>query len=159
MQDGRLYMLQTRNGKRTGPAALRIALEMEREVRGGLRLQLGSHVAGRRAGWPHLVLPVRRLPSGRAMQQTDQHCLLFRSPCAFLMPQGLCTADQAVLMVEPRHLDQLLHPMFENEKVGVRTAAVMIVSGSTENNAAKGSSHRASIDFVLHPVHDNLMHP
>ncbi len=32
------------------------------------------------------------------------------------VPQGLVTPDQGVLMVEPRHLDQLLHPMFENEK-------------------------------------------
>ncbi|GBG00136.1 pyruvate phosphate dikinase [Raphidocelis subcapitata] len=60
VQDGRLFMLQTRNGKRTGVAALRVATEMERE--------------------------------------------------------GLVTADEAVLMVEPRHLDQLLHPMFVNEK-------------------------------------------
>ncbi len=28
VQDGKLYMLQTRNGKRTGPAAIRIAVEM-----------------------------------------------------------------------------------------------------------------------------------
>jgi len=28
IQDGKLYMLQTRNGKRTGPAAIRIAVEM-----------------------------------------------------------------------------------------------------------------------------------
>lgn len=60
VQDGRLFMLQTRNGKRTGVAALRVAIEMERE--------------------------------------------------------GLVTPDEAVLMVEPRHLDQLLHPMFVNEK-------------------------------------------
>jgi len=60
VQDGRLFMLQTRNGKRTGAAALRVALEMQEE--------------------------------------------------------GLVTTDQAILMVEPRHLDQLLHPMFENEK-------------------------------------------
>ncbi|KAI8470046.1 MAG: hypothetical protein J3K34DRAFT_454128 [Monoraphidium minutum] len=60
VQDGRLFMLQTRNGKRTGAAALRAAIEMEGE--------------------------------------------------------GLVTADEAVLMVEPRHLDQLLHPMFVNEK-------------------------------------------
>jgi pyruvate,orthophosphate dikinase len=60
VQDGRLFMLQTRNGKRTGVAALRVAIEMERE--------------------------------------------------------GLITADEAVLMVEPRHLDQLLHPAFVNEK-------------------------------------------
>lgn len=30
--------------------------------------------------------------------------------------QGLVDADGAVMLVEPRHLDQLLHPMFENEK-------------------------------------------
>lgn len=54
-------MLQTRNGKRTGVAALRVAIEMEAE--------------------------------------------------------GLITPDEAVLMVEPRHLDQLLHPNFVNEKV------------------------------------------
>src|SRR4029077_642018 len=28
IEDGKLYMLQTRNGKRTGPAAVRIAVEM-----------------------------------------------------------------------------------------------------------------------------------
>src|SRR6202050_1878168 len=31
VQDGKLYMLQTRNGKRTGPAAVRIAVEMVTE--------------------------------------------------------------------------------------------------------------------------------
>jgi pyruvate,orthophosphate dikinase len=31
IQDGKLYMLQTRNGKRTGPAAVRIAIDMVRE--------------------------------------------------------------------------------------------------------------------------------
>src|SRR5665811_754920 len=31
IQDGRLYMLQTRNGKRTGLAAVRIAIDMVRE--------------------------------------------------------------------------------------------------------------------------------
>jgi len=31
IQDGKLYMLQTRNGKRTGPAAVRIAVEMAQE--------------------------------------------------------------------------------------------------------------------------------
>jgi phosphoenolpyruvate synthase/pyruvate phosphate dikinase len=33
VQDGTLFMLQTRNGKRTGPAALRIAIDLEAEVR------------------------------------------------------------------------------------------------------------------------------
>lgn len=58
VQDGELFMLQTRNGKRTGQAALRVAVDLESE--------------------------------------------------------GLVTKEEAVLMVEPRHLDQLLHPMFEN---------------------------------------------
>jgi pyruvate,orthophosphate dikinase len=31
IQDGKLYMLQTRNGKRTGPAAVRIAVDMVKE--------------------------------------------------------------------------------------------------------------------------------
>jgi pyruvate,orthophosphate dikinase len=31
VQEGKLYMLQTRNGKRTGPAAVRVAVEMEKE--------------------------------------------------------------------------------------------------------------------------------
>jgi pyruvate,orthophosphate dikinase len=31
VQEGKLYMLQTRNGKRTGPAAVRVAVEMKKE--------------------------------------------------------------------------------------------------------------------------------
>lgn len=58
IQDRQLYMLQTRNGKRTGPAALCIAVDMHKE--------------------------------------------------------GLVTEQEAILMVEPRHLEQLLHPMFAN---------------------------------------------
>ena len=56
IQDGRLFMLQTRNGKRTGLAALNIAVDMVNEKKIGPK--------------------------------------------------------EAVLMVEPRHLEQLLHPMF-----------------------------------------------
>ena len=33
VQDARLYMLQTRNGKRTGKAAVKIAVDMVREER------------------------------------------------------------------------------------------------------------------------------
>eukprot|EP00198_Chlamydomonas_reinhardtii_P013235 XP_001702572.1 pyruvate phosphate dikinase [Chlamydomonas reinhardtii] len=60
VQEGRLFMLQCRSGKRTGTAALRIALELQAE--------------------------------------------------------GIIDRDEAVLMVEPRHLDQLLHPQFESDK-------------------------------------------
>ncbi len=57
IQDGKLWMLQTRNGKRTGRAAVRIAAEMQTE--------------------------------------------------------GLMTTDQALLAVEPGHLDQLLHDQID----------------------------------------------
>ncbi|RLN50756.1 hypothetical protein BBJ29_009972 [Phytophthora kernoviae] len=60
VQDGVLFMLQTRNGKRTGTAALKIAVDMWREK--------------------------------------------------------LITEEEAVMLVEPRHLDQLLHPSFADDK-------------------------------------------
>lgn len=67
IEDGRLWMLQTRSGKRTGVAAIRIAAEMEAE--------------------------------------------------------GLVTVEEALLLVEPAHLDQLLHdqidPDAETTEMGV----------------------------------------
>jgi pyruvate, orthophosphate dikinase len=57
IQDGRLWMLQTRHGKRTGRAAVRVAAEMQAE--------------------------------------------------------GLMTVDQAMLAVDPEHLDQLLHDQID----------------------------------------------
>ena len=60
IQDRKLYMLQTRNGKRTGPAAVRIAVEMVKE--------------------------------------------------------GLLTAQEAVMRVEPEQLNQLLHPVLDEKK-------------------------------------------
>jgi pyruvate,orthophosphate dikinase len=66
IQDGRLWMLQTRNGKRTGMAAIRIAAE--------------------------------------------------------LVAEGLVGKEEALLLVEPAHLDQMLHeqidPKAECEVVG-----------------------------------------
>ena len=57
IEEGKLFFLQTRNGKRTANAALRIAVEMVEE--------------------------------------------------------GLITTDEALLRVEPKQLDQLLHPAFD----------------------------------------------
>ncbi len=57
IQDGRLWMLQTRGGKRTGMSAIRVAVEMQAE--------------------------------------------------------GLITTDEALLLVEPEHLDQLLHEQID----------------------------------------------
>ena len=59
VENGKLYMLQTRSGKRTAAAALRIAVEMHRE--------------------------------------------------------GLITKEEALMKMEPERLDQLLHPMFDEE--------------------------------------------
>eukprot|EP00192_Tetraselmis_astigmatica_P024624 CAMPEP_0117687198 /NCGR_PEP_ID=MMETSP0804-20121206/22984_1 /TAXON_ID=1074897 /ORGANISM="Tetraselmis astigmatica, Strain CCMP880" /LENGTH=873 /DNA_ID=CAMNT_0005499199 /DNA_START=292 /DNA_END=2913 /DNA_ORIENTATION=- len=60
VQEGKLFMLQTRNGKRTGKAALKVAVDLQRE--------------------------------------------------------RLITVAQAVMMVDPHHLDQLLHPQFSDTK-------------------------------------------
>lgn len=58
IEEGRLYMLQTRGGKRAGQAAVKIALDM--------------------------------------------------------MDEGLATSDQAIMMVKPEHIQQLLHPQFSD---------------------------------------------
>ena len=58
VQEGRLYMLQTRSGKRAGAAAINIALSM--------------------------------------------------------LDEGLADKDQAIMMVKPEHLKQLLHPQFSD---------------------------------------------
>jgi pyruvate,orthophosphate dikinase len=59
IEKGKLYMLQTRTGKRTAAAAVKVAVDM--------------------------------------------------------MKEGLITEEEAVCRVEPRQLDQLLHPMFDTE--------------------------------------------
>ena len=59
VQDGKLWMLQTRNGKRTGAAMVKIAMDMLKE--------------------------------------------------------GMITEKEALLRVEPNKLDELLHPVFDND--------------------------------------------
>ena len=59
IEKGKLFMLQTRNGKRTGSAAIKIAVDLVRE--------------------------------------------------------GMITKEEALLKVEPKQLDQLLHPTFDME--------------------------------------------
>mmetsp|Transcript_18005 Transcript_18005/g.38880 ORF Transcript_18005/g.38880 Transcript_18005/m.38880 type:complete len:160 (-) Transcript_18005:33-512(-) len=61
VEKGKLWMLQCRNGKRTGVAAIRIATELVKE--------------------------------------------------------GICTESEALLKVEPTHVEQLLHPTFSPEAV------------------------------------------
>ncbi|MBO5095335.1 MAG: pyruvate, phosphate dikinase [Bacilli bacterium] len=61
IQEGKLYFLQTRNGKRTAPAAIKIACD--------------------------------------------------------LVDEGMITKEEAVLRIEAKSLDQLLHPMFDKESL------------------------------------------
>ena len=61
IEKGKLYMLQTRNGKRTAHAGLRIAVD--------------------------------------------------------LVEEGTCTKEEAILKVDPKYLDTLLHPQFDPEEI------------------------------------------
>ena len=61
IENGKLFMLQTRNGKRTAAAAIKIAVDMVEE--------------------------------------------------------GMLTKEEAIMKVEPKQLDQLLHPTFDNDSL------------------------------------------
>ncbi len=65
IENGKLYMLQTRNGKRTAQAALKVAVD--------------------------------------------------------LVDEGLATREQAIMKVEPKQLDALLHPTFRQEALDAAT--------------------------------------
>jgi pyruvate, orthophosphate dikinase len=80
IEDGKLYMLQTRNGKRTGPAAVRVAVEM--------------------------------------------------------VAEGLIDKKEAVMRVEPKQLDQLLHPVFDNPSL--KTLPLIATGISASPGAAVG---------------------
>ncbi len=80
IEDGKLYMLQTRNGKRTGVAALKIAVDMVEE--------------------------------------------------------GLITKEEAILKVDPKGLDQLLHPAFDNE--ALKEAEIKSAGLAASPGAASG---------------------
>jgi pyruvate,orthophosphate dikinase len=88
IEEGKLYILQTRNGKRTAEAALRIAIE--------------------------------------------------------LVNEGLITKKEAVMRIEPKSLDQLLHPTF-NEKA--QKEAVEIAKGlAASPGAATGRIYFTAVD-------------
>jgi pyruvate,orthophosphate dikinase len=80
IQDGKLWMLQTRNGKRTGAAMVQIAVEMAE--------------------------------------------------------QGLIKKSEALLRVEPNKLDELLHPVFDNN--ALKSASVMAKGLPASPGAATG---------------------
>ncbi len=74
IEDKKLYMLQTRNGKRTAQAALKIACD--------------------------------------------------------LVDEGMITEEEAVLMIDPRNLDTLLHPQFDQAELKKVTPAAKALAAS-----------------------------
>ena len=83
IEHGKLFMLQTRNGKRTGPAALKIAVDMVEE--------------------------------------------------------GLIDKDQALLMVEPKQLDDLLHPTFDTADLKAKSNDVITKGLAAAPGAGAGT--------------------
>lgn len=88
IEGGKLYMLQTRNGKRTAQAALKIAVD--------------------------------------------------------LVDEGLITKEEALLKVDPKQLDQLLHPMFDESSL---KEGIVIATGlAASPGAASGQIYFTAED-------------
>ena len=83
IEHGKLFMLQTRNGKRTAAAALKVAVDMVKE--------------------------------------------------------GLVTTDQALMMVEPKQLDDLLHPMFDAADLKAKAGDVIAKGLAASPGAGSGA--------------------
>ena len=90
IEDGHLFMLQTRNGKRTAAAALKIAVD--------------------------------------------------------LVNEGMITKEEALLKVEPKQLDQLLHPMFDAESLKAGTVIAKGLAASP--GAATGKIYFTAEDVM-----------
>ena len=92
IENGKLFMLQTRNGKRTGSAAIKIAVDLYNE--------------------------------------------------------GMITKEEALLKVEPKQLDQLLHPTFDSE---VLKSVTPIATGlAASPGAACGKIYFTAADATKH---------
>ncbi|MCF0110042.1 MAG: pyruvate, phosphate dikinase [Erysipelotrichaceae bacterium] len=83
IEGGKLFMLQTRNGKRTAPAAIKVAVDMVNE--------------------------------------------------------GLITTDEALMMVEPKQLDDLLHPQFDAAELKAAEPQVVAVGLPASPGAGTGA--------------------
>ena len=88
IENGKLFMLQTRNGKRTAQAALKVAVD--------------------------------------------------------LVNEGMITPKEALLKVEPKQLDQLLHPMFDNE--ALKNAKVIAKGLAASPGAGAGKIYFTASD-------------
>ena len=92
IENGKLFMLQTRNGKRSGSAAIKIAVDLYNE--------------------------------------------------------GMITKEEALLKVEPKQLDQLLHPTFDSE---VLKSVTPIATGlAASPGAACGKIYFTAADATKH---------
>ncbi len=90
IEDGKLFMLQTRNGKRTAAAALKIAVD--------------------------------------------------------LVNEGMLTKEEALLKVEPKQLDQLLHPNFDEESL--KKGTVIATGLAASPGAATGKIYFTAEDVL-----------
>ncbi len=90
IENGKLFMLQTRNGKRTAAAALKIAVD--------------------------------------------------------LVNEGMITKEEALLKVEPKQLDQLLHPMFDKESL--KNGKVIAKGLAASPGAATGKIYFTAEDVI-----------
>ena len=97
IEDGKLFMLQTRNGKRTATAALKIAVDMVNE--------------------------------------------------------GMITKEEALLKVDPKQLDQLLHPMFDEDSL---KAATVVASGLAASPGAACGHIAFTADDVVRMHKDGV---
>ncbi len=90
IEDGKLFMIQTRNGKRTAQAALKIAVD--------------------------------------------------------LVNEGMITKEEALLKVEPKQLDQLLHPNFDSD--ALKAATVIATGLAASPGAATGKIYFTAEDVM-----------
>ena len=90
IESGKLFMLQTRNGKRTAQAALKVAVD--------------------------------------------------------LVSEGMLTKEEALLKVDPKQLDQLLHPNFDKESL--KNAKVIATGLAASPGAATGKIYFTAEDVV-----------
>ncbi|MBP5165747.1 MAG: pyruvate, phosphate dikinase, partial [Oscillospiraceae bacterium] len=92
IERGRLYMLQTRNGKRTARAAVKIAADLVKE--------------------------------------------------------GLCTREEALLKIDPKSLDSLLHPRFDEQ--ALKKAEPLTTGLAASPGAASGAIYFTAEDAAKH---------
>lgn len=92
IENGKLFMLQTRNGKRTATAALKIAVD--------------------------------------------------------LVNEGMITKEEALLKVEPKQLDSLLHPMFNSE--ALKKGEVIATGLAASPGAGAGKIYFTAEDVTMH---------